>query len=282
MDRIEEETPAELQRRLRNRLFMAGGLIVILLGALAAFDHLSRMESNDDVIVAVTPTSPAIGPSITTGRPAEPATVDVPITPSPQLAPKDTSVVEAPPKPEISAQPSVAPAVAPAAPPAAASAPVAVPAPALPAKVAPVVSPAVVASRPPVAAATPPVPAPSSLPRIPEPLATPEGSAGTPLVGAPAGAARPARLPAPPAAVPPRPALSRLASGFLLQAGVFMSTERAEELKAKLVMAGVPVTIESRVQVGPFATQKEADEARRKIRQLGVDSILIPPRVGRR
>lgn len=87
----------------------------------------------------------------------------------------------------------------------------------------------------------------------------------------------------PPGAVsnpPVRPVLSRLASGFVLQAGVFTNTERAEELKAKLLLVGVPVTIESRVQVGPFASQKEADAARQKIRNLGIESILIPPRAG--
>ena len=47
-------------------------------------------------------------------------------------------------------------------------------------------------------------------------------------------------------------------------------------------MAGVPVTIESRVQVGPFASQKEADAARKKIQELGIESIVIPPRASRR
>jgi DedD protein len=65
--------------------------------------------------------------------------------------------------------------------------------------------------------------------------------------------------------------------GYVLQAGVFMSTERAEELRARLLMAGVPVTIESRVQVGPFASAQEAAAAREKIKALGVESIVIPP-----
>jgi DedD protein len=118
-------------------------------------------------------------------------------------------------------------------------------------------------------------------PTAPAVAAVPEDSSSAPVLGAPATA----RLPVPEgsaAAAPPRPVLSRLAAGFVLQAGVFTSTERAEELKAKLLLAGVPVTIETRVQVGPFASQKEANAARKKIRELGVESILIPPRAGRR
>ena len=287
MDRIEQESPAELKRKLSKRLGLAAVLIVILLGALAGFDYLSQMEREASQPVA--PVQPRIGPSITTGRPTDPVPpVDVPITPPPTLAPKeDVPAVEPPPKPEVAAQPTVAP-----------------PSPA-PVSAQPVPVPAV--GKPPVPKTTgAPTPGPSASPQptsVPVPVgkptaevrppvseSSPEGSSSAPVVGAPASAsaatAPPTRLPSPPKAAQtspaPRPVLSRLASGFVLQAGVFSSTERAEELKAKLVMAGVPVTIESRVQVGPFASQKEADEARKKIRDLGIDSIVIPPRAGRR
>lgn len=297
MDRIEQDNPAELKRKLGKRLGFAAVLIVVLLGSLATFDYLSTMEREASQPVA--PVQPRIGPSITSGRPGEAsAPLEVPITPSSTLAPKEVPpAVEPPPKPEVSAQPNVSvppsPAALPLKPIAAPAEPAVAPKPA-PATIAkPIVPIGPVPPVPPPAAMVKPL-APVSPPQgrlssskpATEPVVAtvPEGSSSAPVLGAPATFAP--RLPSPPAApsavAPPRPVLSRLASGFILQAGVFTSTERAEELKAKLVMAGVPVTIESRVQVGPFATQKEADAARKKIRDLGIDSIIIPPRAGRR
>ena len=305
MDRIEQDkdSAAELKRKLVKRLGLAAVLIVVLLGALAMFDRLSTLEREEAAKNEVTPVQPRLGPSISSGRPAEPALpAEEPITPLPALAPKQTPpAIEPPPKPEIPAQPTItqpAPVAAPAPvpPPAAASAkptppaPLGKPAPigtAAPATPAAPVAPAKPAASSPLPAAPKPVApvSPIELPKTPVAATVPEGSSSSPMLGsaAPAKPSAPARLPAPAATpAPARPALSRLIDGFVLQAGVFTSTERAEELKAKLVMAGVPVIIESRVQVGPFKTQKEADAARRKIQDLGIDSILIPPRSGRR
>lgn len=59
---------------------------------------------------------------------------------------------------------------------------------------------------------------------------------------------------------------------------MFSSASNAGELHAKLEKAGIPSYIESRVQVGPFKTQKEADEARRKLKELGLGpGLLLPP-----
>ena len=69
----------------------------------------------------------------------------------------------------------------------------------------------------------------------------------------------------------------RLFSGYALQAGVFSDTHRAEELHAKLTLNGIPSTIESRVQVGPFKTREEAEAARAKMKALGIDALLLPP-----
>ena len=81
--------------------------------------------------------------------------------------------------------------------------------------------------------------------------------------------------PAPAVAAPSAP---RLFSGFLLQAGVFSSVQRAEELHARLTLSGVPSTLETRVQVGPFRTRHEAEVAQAKLKELGVEAILVPPR----
>ncbi len=66
-------------------------------------------------------------------------------------------------------------------------------------------------------------------------------------------------------------------AGFLLQAGVFSSPQRAEELHAKLVLSGIPSTLETRVQVGPFKTRQEAEAAQQKLKALGVNTVLLPP-----
>jgi DedD protein len=58
----------------------------------------------------------------------------------------------------------------------------------------------------------------------------------------------------------------------------FSSAQRAEELHAKLTLSGVPSTLETRVQVGPFRTRQEAEAAQAKLKQLGVETILVPPK----
>ena len=246
MDRTEEfqaPTPEEIRRRLTRRLVAAGVLIVVLLGALAIFDQLSRMEPDappPPKAVAKTepPSPPVVGPSVRTD-----GQYPVGAPPPPPIQP---SVVEPPPKPEVAAEPAVAappPAVTPAARPA--TRPIARPIAPLPAV---------------------PVPAPAPAETVPE------GTSGGEIKPAPATATA--------AAVPTtaaRPLIQQLRRGYVLQAGVFMSTERAEEMRARLAVSGVPVTIESRVQVGPFATSQEAAAAREKIKALGIETIVIPP-----
>lgn len=82
-----------------------------------------------------------------------------------------------------------------------------------------------------------------------------------------------------PASQPPasRP-IARAAAGsghFLVQMGVFNNMVNAEELRAKLELAGVPTQIEARVQVGPFATRQEAEQAREKLKELGLETGLV-------
>lgn len=68
----------------------------------------------------------------------------------------------------------------------------------------------------------------------------------------------------------------RLVSGYALQAGVFADPKRAEELYAKLKIAGIPSSIETRVQVGPFKNRAEAETAKKKLAAMGIGSILLP------
>ncbi len=86
-----------------------------------------------------------------------------------------------------------------------------------------------------------------------------------------------------PEPVMPAPAAPvRLYSGFALQAGVFSDPRRAEELHAKLTLEGIPSTIESRVQAGPFKSKEEAEAARAKMKALGIDAVLLMPKGVRR
>ncbi len=96
----------------------------------------------------------------------------------------------------------------------------------------------------------------------------------------PASPASPA-LPAPPGAAA-APAVeqvlvepSRAASGHLLQSGVLPDRRQAEELQAQLLQEGIPARVETRLQIGPFKTAAEAEAARRKLKVLGVDGLIV-------
>lgn len=68
-------------------------------------------------------------------------------------------------------------------------------------------------------------------------------------------------------------------NGFILQVGVFLNLSNAEDLRRRLVDAGIPAHIEARVQVGPFASQAEAVAAQQKLRALGMEpGMLIAPK----
>ena len=63
---------------------------------------------------------------------------------------------------------------------------------------------------------------------------------------------------------------------FGVQLGVFNTVANAEKLRQKMQAQGVPVVVEARVHVGPFATRAEADEARAKLKTLGIEeSVLV-------
>lgn len=81
-----------------------------------------------------------------------------------------------------------------------------------------------------------------------------------------------------PAPAPPSRPLTRTAEAakrFLVQVGVFSNHANAEELVTRLTQAGIPAQIESRVQVGPFASRAEADAAREKLKSMGLDDGLL-------
>jgi DedD protein len=234
---------SDLKRKLAWRMGFAGLMIVALLGGLALFDRLS--VTRNEVVEPAPPqfTEPVPVPKKAQTQPVTPAAPE----PETSAAPVDKSapLAEPPPRPEVAAQPTLPRPAASAARPAAPGAPAkpaASSAPAAPAKPA--------ASGAPAAAAAPAASAASAAPALPSPSAPP----------------------APP----------RLIYGYALQAGVFSDPRRAEELHAKLTLEGIPSTIEARVEVGPFKTRQEAEAARAKLKTLGIDAVLQPPKGGKR
>lgn len=70
--------------------------------------------------------------------------------------------------------------------------------------------------------------------------------------------------PAPPGVKPPP------GRAFALQAGVFSTPKNAEDLRARLELAGIPAQLETRVVVGPFKTRQDAEKAQGKLKALGL------------
>lgn len=123
-----------------------------------------------------------------------------------------------------------------------------------------------------------PPPKPEARPAKPVPGKV-EGPAVRFVPGPAAAAKKPEPSPPPKPVEAKPPVLPPLPRGYLLQVGVFSNTANAEELRAKLAQAGIPATIEARVQVGPFKTRKEALEAQEKLKALSVGpGLLIPPK----
>jgi DedD protein len=249
----------DIKRKLVLRVVFAGFLIAVLLGALAFIDYLGR-PSDEAVSTGPTFSSPVPVPRKEVSQPVKPA--------------EPAAVAEVP-KPAPAAEASTAPAT-PVAPAAAVAAPV--------------------ADTP----ARPEVAAQPELPRqdarsSPAPARASRAAGGnmsTPAEGTSAASSQFMPEPEKPAAPAPQesrplpaertPAPPRLFSGFAVQAGVFADAQHAEELRAKLTLNGIPSTMEARVQVGPFKTREEAEAARQKLKALGIDGILLPPKGAKR
>jgi cell division protein FtsN len=100
------------------------------------------------------------------------------------------------------------------------------------------------------------------------------------LPGAGAGAGTP-----PSAAMPPD--ARRDEGGYMLQAGAFRASPDAEGMKARLALLGlearvIPAEINGqpmyRVRIGPFAQQEEANRARQRLADGGIDASVIRQR----
>lgn len=63
--------------------------------------------------------------------------------------------------------------------------------------------------------------------------------------------------------------------GYTVQLGVFANYANAKALQQRLANNGIKAQLETRVQLGPFHDKQEAEEAYRKIRQLGLPAVLV-------
>lgn len=121
---------------------------------------------------------------------------------------------------------------------------------------------------PPEAPAAPSVPPPP--PRLESPAPVPPRTAPTvPARETAPTAARPAQPSAPPE---PRPG-ERV---YVLQLGVFSNPDNAKQLVERLNREGIRAYSETRVQVGPFATRAEAEQARAALQRLGLSAVIAP------
>ncbi len=268
------QVPPDIRNQLLKRLAVAGGLVAILLALLAAFDYMTQPVDETPVRVFSEPVP--VGPKKGVTQPV------VPMVQAPDMAalPADTQPAET----DVQ-EPS--PVAAPVTPSQTINPPPGVPA----RQVVGAVNKAngsevhnrlPAPSRPITPLAATPAPQSEASEIVaertaPPPMAVAPPDTPTPATPSPSVTVRDTRPPA--GGQPPAP--PRLFSGFVLQAGIFSSVERAEALHAKLTLSGVPSQIETRVQVGPFRTRQEAAEAQAKLRELGVETVLVSPKGGR-
>jgi DedD protein len=253
----------EQRGKLIRQMIYAACAVGVLLGILVFFNYLSRPPEKPEAPtftepVPVPPKSSPIRPVSPVAPPEEPPVDD------PEASASSLDGQLPPPVPVEQPAPPLAPGPAPVETPAVAVPPPVSSTPAQTMGKAPVTP--VPAAKPPVAPPAAPVPPPVE--DVPE-LTAPPSVALPPEP-------RPATTPAPPTeastSAAPRPP-----TGFVVQAGVFIDPRRAEDLHAKLVQNGIPAILETRVQVGPFKTQAEAQAVKAKMKALGIDSVVLPP-----
>lgn len=258
----EDSADDALKKKLLSRIAVAGVLIVALLGGLAVID-------------AVYVPPPRNLPQKTAALPPEAEKPAEAVKPEEKPAEKAEEKAEEKPAEKLAEKPAeAAPAEAAKGEAPKAEAPKTEGKIALPTPAPEGTSATGTAPRPP-RALTPPATARPVLSRPAEPIAaTPRRpDAATEIARTPPPQPQYAQRHAPPSR-PLTQAAERVRQ-FVVQMGVFMNLANAEELRAKLELAGVPAQIEARVQVGPFASKAEADAAREKLRALGMDDGIL-------
>lgn len=266
------------RRQLWIRAGVAGGLIALLLGGLALFDHVSRPPQPEEVALPTKPIAPA-RISQDAGRDAPPDVVrageeQAPVDAAPEASPEGSAPPGLPePEPENpkagagraaeGTRPLARPALSVMPPDASSKGSV---------REAPPAKSAVVSGARPAA----PVPAPMPRAEIVAPAVTVPAVPARPVLAVPVPPVA-AVVAAPSPAARPAAPVAESAQGYVLQFGFFSSMASAEALRGRLAQAGVPSQIETRLIVGPFADRKEALAAQARLREKGVDAgVLLP------
>jgi len=249
-DKAPSRPPADsTDKRIKKRLAIAGGVVVLALGAAAL----------------LTPSRPKV--ETTTGSPQ---------TSSGKIVNKDASgnVIE---QLEASSALTSPPPVA-SAPAARAAAPQA--SPGLPSSPDTGRTPALAAVGPaellppPAAPAVKPAPAnPAKQQPSTQPPMVEVQKKLLPIANAPTAPSKPA-VPTAVAAAPAKPEGSSL--GYQLQLGLFNSTENADKLVKALKEKGIEAHTETRVTVGPYHSRAEAEEAIAMLKGFGYQPLLQP------
>ncbi|MDD5330076.1 MAG: SPOR domain-containing protein [Sulfuricella sp.] len=111
---------------------------------------------------------------------------------------------------------------------------------------------------------------------------TPAKPAAAPAPMAQAAPAKPQPLkPAPAEKTPPLPAKApeaAITKGYSVQLGVFSNPANAIQLQEKLTQNGIKSYTETKLNVGPFQSKAEAEQAMAKIRALGLSAVVVPAR----
>ncbi|MRR51976.1 MAG: hypothetical protein EG825_13870 [Rhodocyclaceae bacterium] len=251
----DDSSDEALRKRLLGRIAMAGVLIVALLGGLALLESLNAPPSKEPALVVSSPQDSAQPAATPTEEKKEETKADGQAEAKPDAKPGDQVAVA--PDSKLETKTEGAPDT----------------------------------SKP----ATKAEPEGTSLPAAP-PLVRPERpltkpaearpamlKPSEPVVARPATPAQEASRLAQSQTSPTRhaPASRPLAQSgessrrYVLQLGVFNNVANAEELRAKLELAGVPAQVEARVQVGPFTSRQEAEEARQKLAAIGLESGVV-------
>ncbi|MCL4469676.1 MAG: SPOR domain-containing protein [Gammaproteobacteria bacterium] len=77
-------------------------------------------------------------------------------------------------------------------------------------------------------------------------------------------------------APPAKAAEAAAAKGYTVQLGVFSNPANAMQLQEKLLQSGIKSYTETRLNVGPFQSKAEAEQALAKIRSLGISAVVVP------
>ena len=261
------EDESNLNGKLKKRLWIAGGLVAVALAAIPLMDALTKpkVEMSSDA------QSPSSGKIIKPASSADAGAISVQIKPaSAPAAQSSAPAVEAanhapaspaetiPATPDLSKTPAVANQQPPhrAAPPTSHAQQQAAPQ-------APAAKPATPPFR--EAQAKPPAQR-AAAPRAETAAAMPQSAAPAPTETNPA-----------PTAAAPSPAKAEPAGssiGYQVQLGLFSSMSNAQKLVRDLQKHGIAAHTVTRVQLGPFKNRAEADEAMKKLRELGYSPLL--------